>query len=211
MLTITGSKFNKDNSWTSVIDNPVLPKHLNNFDQNGYDLTLVEVFFALKAGFSPMQLNIIRDRMSLVENWIEDSEIKYDGNILNHGYIFHRREFSGEAREQVLQYCTKWPIFNKLIKLRPKWGLDFSLDFVDKDRCFEVLHWEWDSFNYDQIVEIKEIMEEKLINYHWDDVAQSMWEKREQWINLDFFGQSEWKCKYLAIPNEQFKMVTWGE
>lgn len=211
MLRITGSKFTKKNSWVSQISNPVMPKHLNNFDQNGYDLTLVEVFFALNAGYSPMQLNIIRDRMCLVENWIDDDEIKYVGNILNHGYIFHRRNFSEEARDQVENYCRMWPIFNKLIKLRAKWGLDFSLDYADNDRCFEVLHWEWDSFNYDQIVEVKGIIEEKLINYDWDDVADSMWEKREQWINLDFFGQSDWKCNYLSIPKEQFKMVSWGE
>ena len=101
-------------------------------------------------------------------------------------------------------------MIHKIISLRPKWGLDFSMDYVDrKGNCFEILHWEWDSFNYEEINNIKIIIEEKLLTIDWQDAGIQILKNKDQWHNLDFFAQSDWKCNYFGIPKERFKMVNW--
>jgi hypothetical protein len=84
------------------------------------------------------------------------------------------------------------------------------MDYVDREgRAFEVLHWEWDSFVYEETQAIKEIVEPILLAIDWDEAAQQILKHKEQWYHLDFFAQSTWKCRYFGIPEERFKMVAW--
>ena len=40
--------------------------------------------------------------------------------------------------------------------MKSKWGIDISIDYTDYDgNVFEVFHYEWDSFDYDPIIEKK--------------------------------------------------------
>jgi hypothetical protein len=84
------------------------------------------------------------------------------------------------------------------------------MDYADREgRAFEVLHWEWDSFNYDETQYIKQTVEPVLLAIDWKDAAQQILDHKEEWYTLDFFAQSRWKCKYFGIPEERFKMVSW--
>jgi hypothetical protein len=84
------------------------------------------------------------------------------------------------------------------------------MDYVDHEgNSFEVLHWEWDSFIYDEVAEIKQRLEPILLAIDWADAAQQLLKQKEQWHSLDFFAQSDYKCNYFGIPKEQFKMVLW--
>ena len=95
--------------------------------------------------------------------------------------------------------------------MRPKWGLDFSMDYVDRTgNAFELLHWEWDSFDYEEICTIKTQVEPILKNIDWADAANALLARKNEWFDLDFFAQSDWKCKYFGIIRERFKMVIWN-
>jgi hypothetical protein len=84
------------------------------------------------------------------------------------------------------------------------------MDYADREgRAFEVLHWEWDSFDYDEICAVKEQIEPVLLSVDWDDAAQQILQRKQEWHHLDFFAQSRWKCEYFGIPQERFKMVIW--
>ena len=132
------------------------------------------------------------------------------GAILNHSLLFERKAYSGEALEQLKRWADKLPIFHKVIAMRPKWGLDFSIDYVDQDgNAFEVLHWEYDGFDFDEVNEVKLKIEPILASIDYDDAAQELLNLKDQWHSLDFFGQSDWKCKFFGIPRERFKMVVW--
>jgi len=94
--------------------------------------------------------------------------------------------------------------------MRPKWGLDFSMDWVDREgNAFEILHWEYDCFDYTEAAEIKESVQPKLNSIDWDDAAQQLLKRKDEWHGLDFFAQSDWKCNYFRIVKERFKMVIW--
>ena len=97
----------------------------------------------------------------------------------------------------------------KLVKMKPKWGIDLSIDYVSEDAVFEVFHYEWDAFEYDAVIEKKLEIEKFVLNLDWDDVAKNLWSKRDEWYNLDFFDQTKWKTDYFGLSPEKFKNVIW--
>ena len=56
----------------------------------------------------------------------------------------------------------------------------------------ELLHFEYDSHNYKEVLEIKKIVEETITGVDWDFLSQVVLEKKHEWIDLDFFEQSKW-------------------
>ena len=99
----------------------------------------------------------------------------------------------------------------KLIKMKPKWGIDISIDYVSKDHVFEVFHYEWDAFEYDAVIEKKLEIEKFVLNLDWDKVALELIELKDQWYHLDFFEQSKWKTDFFGLSPEKFKNVIWDD
>jgi hypothetical protein len=84
------------------------------------------------------------------------------------------------------------------------------MDYVDREgNAFEILHWEYDCFDYNEAAEIKELVQPKLNSIDWDDAAQQLLKRKDEWHSLEFFAQSDWKCNYFRIAKERFKMVIW--
>ena len=44
--------------------------------------------------------------------------------------------------------------------MRPKWGVEISVDYADEFNVFELLHFEWDGFHFEEVLEHKKIVEE---------------------------------------------------
>ena len=207
-LQLINNQLNKDNYWHDKLTQYKVfeSTDVQNFDQNGYDLSLVEQAYANDANIPTRK---IRDRVAIVDDWFIQRP-RISGAIVNHCYLFHRKQFVGEAFEQLQVMARQQPMLFKPLKLKAKWGLDISIDYVDFDgNVLEVLHWEWDGFNIDQVNAIKSDVEDKLINVDWDDAAKQLIKRKDEWYHLGFFAQSEWKCDYFGIPQEQFKMVSW--
>lgn len=210
MVKLTANQLNPNGYWDKPIGKMLyipLAEDLDLFDQNGYDLTILEQHFAQTNDVRPKEHR--KHRMAIKQEWFtQDKQV--DGAVLNHSLLFERKAYTGAALEQLEQWATKLPLVYKIIAMRPKWGLDFSMDYVDrKGNAFEVLHWEWDSFDYIEVECIRKIIEPRLLEIDWDDAAQEILKHKEEWHHLDFFAQSDWKCRYFGIPKERFKMVTW--
>ena len=136
---------------------------------------------------------------------------KKDGAHINHSDLFERKGFKSVAKEQLEYIAQEYnPMLYKLVKMKPKWGIDISIDYVSKDAVFEVFHYEWDSFNYDAVIEKKLEIEEFILKLDWDDVAKSLWRIRDQWYDLDFFEQTQWRTDYFGLSPEKFKNVIWS-
>lgn len=209
-VALTKNSLDPNGCWTNPVEKILyIPtaEDLSLFDQNGYDLTQLEKHFAY-SNFAKPKLH--RDHIhALKQDWFTQ-EPKLEGAVLNHSLLFERKAYAGKALDQLQYWSRELPLINKVIAMRPKWGLDFSMDYVDrKGNAFEILHWEWDCFNYEEIVAVKEKIEPILLAIDWEQAAQDLIKYKDNWHSLSFFEQSDWKCKYFGIPKEQFKMVIW--
>jgi len=209
-VVLTDNKLNPNGYWDKPVAKLVFiptPEDLDLFDQNGYDLTELEKHFASSniAGADSHRCH----RTALKQPWFAQNTT-IEGAHLNHSLLFERKGYSGAALTQLKHWANDLPLINKVVALRPKWGLDFSMDYVDqKGNAFEVLHWEYDGFDYGEIAAVKSTVEPMLLNIDWNDAGQRVLKAKEEWHHLDFFQQSNWKCNYFGIPNERFKMVAW--
>lgn len=210
LLALTTNKLDSNGYWSKPVDKLVflpLPEDLALFDQNGYDLTDLEKRFAMS---NHAEYFAHREhRHAIKKEWF----VKYadrEGAHLNHSLLFERKGYTGAALVQLQNWSVDLPLVNKLIALRPKWGLDFSMDYVDRaGNAFEVLHWEYDGFAYEEIEAVRKEIEPVLLSIDWEDAAHQLLKRKDEWHHLDFFAQSDWKCNYFGVPRERFKMVAW--
>jgi len=208
-IHLTDHQLTSNGYWDRSLENldPPTAHELALFDQNGYDLTGLEQRYA-EVNCAPAKAHR-EHRRALKSLWFTQPE-RVEGAVLNHSLLFERKGYSGEALEQLERWAQANPLVYKIIRMRPKWGLDFSMDYVDRaGNVFEVLHWEYDGFDFEEVETRKQQLESKLVAIDWDDAAASVLKLKDQWHHLDFFAQSDWKCNYFGIVKERFKMVIW--
>ena len=206
-MILTDNKLNSQGYFIDPTEYTNILKHPNSvdlFDQNGYHLTAAEQAFLTFNGYKPVQR---RHEDCLRQDWLVWD--KREGAHINHSDIFERKGFRDVALEQVLSIAEENPMLYKIAKMKPKWGIDISIDYVSEDAVFEVFHYEWDSFEYEPLLEKKLELEEFVLNLDWDDVAKKLWKIKDQWFNLDFFAQTQWKTDYFGLSPEKFKNVIW--
>ena len=209
-ITLSKNNFNPNPYYTLPIDldeSIDLKSTVDTFDQNGFDLTDLEIMYAKK-----MDLDIKKVRHThfvLKGDWFT-AEPTDRGCHINHAVIFERKGFADAAKEQMVELADKCPLIHKVLQIKPKWGLDFSVDYADaQGNVFEVLHWEWDTFNFEEIQQKKKQMDVFLLGQDWDKMAKQLLERKEEWYKLGFFEQSDYKTQFFGIEKEQFKMVIW--
>lgn len=210
MLVLTDNLLDPNGYWSKPVAKLVyIPtaEDLDLFDQNGYDLTVLEQHFAYGNKAEPKKH---RDHIrALKQDWFIQPQC-IEGAHLNHSLLFERKGYDGDALKELKLWAKDLPMIHKVIALRPKWGLDFSMDYADRQgNAFEVLHWEYDGFDYNEVQSRKLEVEEKLLAIDWEEAAQQILKHKDQWHHLEFFEQSNWKCDYFGIPRERFKMVAW--
>lgn len=178
------------------------------FDQNGYHLTKIEQLYAEVNGYP---LKERRHETVLRQDWMEMRNATSHAHF-NHCDLFERKGYSGKALEQLKRMSSKNPFLWKLIKMKPKYGIDISIDYVDTNgNVFEVFHYEWDSFNYNEVVSKKKQIEDFVLFKDWDSVACELLERKSEWYDLEFFEQSKWRTDYFELSPEKFKQVIWSE
>jgi hypothetical protein len=182
------------------------PQMVELFDQNGYRLTPLEILYA----DANNQLAVAhRNEYCIKKEWIAQEE-KTSGAVLNHAALFERKGYEGEALMQLNGWAKENNTLFKLIRYRSKWGIDFSMDYVDGEgNAFELLHYEYDGFCLDEIQEMKLKLEVIFLQTDWDFAAKQMLIRKQEWHHLDFFAQSDYKCAYFGLGSERFKMVAW--
>jgi hypothetical protein len=210
MITLTDSRFYTNRTWTKPINWDSLPSNSSElvelFDQNGYRLTKLESHYA---GANSHPTVNHRYEVSLRQDWFIDDKPS-TGPHLNHAYLFERKGYTGEALEQLKEFAKENNLVHKLVNYKGKWGVDFSMDYVDSQgNSMELLHFEYDSCNFNEIQDVKRIVEKTLAGTDWDLVAQILLEKKHEWIDLEFFEQSKYKTDFFGLPAERFKQNAW--
>ena len=209
-LIKTDSEFDAKPFW----ENPILKYEspyvncVDLFDTNGYDLT------ELEQDYAEVNTPVIdhRYKKAIKRTWFKSPETKIEGVHINHALLFERKAYSGAALKQLKEWSNKLPTVNKLIKIRSKWGIDLSIDYVDRQgNVFEVFHYEWDDFTYEAVLSTKEKIEKLALTTDWEDAAKKLLKRKKEWTSLSFFEQSDWKCKFYGIEPEKFKIIIWND
>ena len=209
-LAPTHNQFNPDPYFRGPIDQEFLPstEQTELFDQNGYDLTPLERLYAEANGQAGRWHR--PNHYALKYDWFTDEENSSTGAHINHALLFERKGYAGAALSQLEGWARHNNLIYKIVKMRPKWGMDISVDYVDTmGNVFEMLHWEYDGFDYKEIADKKTNIELFLLSVDWNTAAREMIERKSEWHHLGFFDQSAWKTKFFGIEKERFKMVLW--
>jgi hypothetical protein len=190
-------------------DSCPLPSSIALFDQNGYDLSNLEIEYSkVNSVWSSVHRN--HTHIALKKPWFSQP-VKREGSVLNHALIFERKGYSDAALLQLEKWAQEMPLLWKIARIRPKWGIDFSIDWADRDgNVFEILHYEYDGFDYEEIQAVKQQVEKIVLDVDWDWAAQKMLAAKSEWHHLDFFAQSDYKCRFFGLGPERFKMVLWS-
>ena len=133
-----------------------------------------------------------------MQEWYTDIEESEHGLVLDHCMLLTRYAFAGAAKEQLIEVCKNRPILQKLLNIKPKWGIDFSLDYVTHDIVMEVIHIEQDFDNLEAAEAARERLEKIIDNTDWYDGAIKLWSKRDEWVNLSSDDHSDYKAQFFG-------------
>jgi hypothetical protein len=207
-IQVTDEQLDSNGFWTKPLEFNFIPgpELVRYFDANGYDLSPLEQLYA--------QVNSDvnkphRHRYALQRDWFTWDQ--HTGPHINHCLLFERKAYAGEAREQLLSWVKDAPWVSKLLAIRPKWGVDCSIDYVDTaGNVFEIFHYEWDDFVFENVERQRKIVESIVLSQDWDAFAHELLARKSEWHHLEFFEQSKWKAALLNLPEERFKTVLWS-
>ena len=191
-------KFTSDPYLTTPIQrNLVETLPFKDFDKDGYEVPTPLEYLHYEA--NDVMLNReIQYHIAPVQEWYQDIESSEHGLVLDHCMLLTRYAFAGAAREQIVQVSKNRPILQKLLNIKPKWGIDFSLDFVTHDIVMEVIHIEQDFSSADEANEAKERLEDIINNTDWYDGAMQLYQRKDEWINLSSDDHSDYKAQFFG-------------
>jgi hypothetical protein len=151
---------------------------LHLFDQSGYDLCPLEQEYAKK---NMGEADFVRYRRAIAQPWFESHTTS--GPHINHSYLFERKGYHGYALEQLGHWAEGNHLIHKMTQLKPKWGIDISLDYVDDSRynTMELFHYEWDSHNLEEVEKRKVFIENLLETVDWNNFAKQKIAKKSEW------------------------------
>ena len=167
------------------------------FDKDGYEVpTPLEHLHYEENG---IELNReIQFHIAPVQEWYRDVEQSEHGLVLDHCMLLTRYAFAGAAREQIQEVCINRPILQKLLNIKPKWGIDFSLDYVTHDVVMEVIHIEQDFDTVDEAYAAKQRLESIIDNTDWYEGAMQLWKRKDEWQNLSSDDHSDYKAQFFG-------------
>lgn len=165
------------------------------YDKDGFELNVAEQKYYQRMEY-PITEPIL-NHCCWQESWYE---LKPDtqGLLLDHCMYLCKADYTGEALEQLQGYKKKIPYADLLINSKRKWGFDFDLDGVrDDGTVYEVLHIEWDSYDFYEFTDHFYRFEAMIEHSDWLDISERVWNKRDEWQHLEGFDQNHWKADYL--------------
>lgn len=197
-LQNTGAMFAKNPYLTTPIDyQKLLNTPLKDFDKDGYEIdTPLELEHYILNNIDVHHK--IQFHHSTGKPWYIDKTNSEQGLILDHTQLLTRWAYAGEARARIKEVAEQRPVLNKMLAIKPKWGIDFSLDYVTHDVCMEVFHIEKDATTYEEALALKDKAEQIIDNTDWESAIQDILKRKDEWYNLCSDDQSDWKARYFG-------------
>jgi len=178
---------------------------LDNFDREGYELLPIEQEF-YKANNIGLSFKEVYAKESGQENgwfastqkWITQKQ-SHPNIYLDHSFCVSRYGYSGKALEQLKHWAIYRPELNRLIYTKPKFGLDFCLDWITPYGVIELSHIEWDFRSYKIFECHRKKFEDIILGVDWFSKAAEIIDRKMEWVFLDAEAQGNWKSKLIGL------------
>ena len=194
MFTVTDATFDPTLQVENRVSNDVFTEqYIRYFDNDGFELSYLEQEYYRENNVS---INTLLNHTCDQTEWIRCDNSLFK---LDHSLLLHRRSFVGEAREQLIKYKSQFPQLDKYIRLTPKWGLDFALEYYHGKTSLEVIHFENDYPSYEQALEVKLKLEEKILITDWIHFVQKLIWYKDKWETLPGMQQNDWKAEFWGL------------
>lgn len=198
MLSVTSCSFNEKLHLTAPVCVESFTEHnIQYFDNDGFELCGLEYDYYKTNG---IELTNVLNHMCNQRTWLQCTDQHFK---LDHSLILQRWDFQGKARRQLQEFKSKFPQLNKYLKITPKWGIDFALDYYDNETFIEVMHVETDYRSYEKAIEAKNMFENKILNTDWKDFVNSLLHYKQEWEHLTGFQQNDWKAVYWGLQKAE--------
>jgi hypothetical protein len=179
--------------------NTVVADDFRYYDKDGFELNKAEQKFYLA---NSLPIIDCLNHLCWQEPWFE-LEQDAEELILDHCMFLCRANYTEDALAQLKELKSEVPTADLLMRTRQKWGFDFNLDAVSDDgTVYEVLHIEYDNYDFITFREQMLIFDVKVRHTDWHDCAKQVWNKRDEWQHLSGFAQNDWKSWFLLGWNK---------
>lgn len=198
MFTVTNNKFDNYLGLKKRVSNDIVKEnYIRYFDNDGFELSFLEQEFYRE---NNVKLNYTLNHGGDQRDWITGGDEHFK---LDHSMLLQRWYFVDEAKSQLEYKRKEYPQLNKYLKIVPKWGLDFALEYYNENSWMEVLHIEMDYRSYDEAEEAKENLQKQLLSTDWVDFVKSLIRSKSQWDSLPGMEQNDWKAAHWGLKKAE--------
>jgi hypothetical protein len=191
MISVTDNTFVENPLITICIDDSLFTeKNIRYFDNDGFKPNLLEKEYYRAQG---IRLEDCLGFFGARYSWCTISNMP--NFILDHSMVLTRCGYSGDALAQIQYHSQQFPYLKKYLLTKPKWGLDFALEYVDDDGYLEVLHIEKDFSNLEEAKSTKFKLEEKLKSTDWNKFVEELKLTKQEWQALEGMPRNDWKAR----------------
>ena len=190
MFNIVTPAYTKDITCTKTSDLEV--GDFRWYDKDGFELCPAE-----KKLYTEMDFPLTECLYHLCwqDTWLTTDHPNF---LIDHAMLLHRCDFDSAAKEQIQSFTSKNPIAQLLLRSKKKWGFDFALDYIDDNQTiWEVVHIEWDSYNFNEVVDMTDSILEKILSSDWEDISSYIIKNKDEWSNLEGYRQNDWKAQQI--------------
>lgn len=194
----TNELIEKAHIYWPVNDDELIEHNYKHFDNDGFQLNLLEQSYYRAESIKICEcLGVWATQYP----WIELPE--QNNFILDHSFVVTRCDYRSAARGQLERFAQSHPYLRKYLLLKPKWGIDFALEYHTKDDYIEVLHIEQDYNTYEQAMEAKTALEQRILSTDWIDFTTELFTRRNEWIHLQGMARNDWKARYWGLDRAE--------
>lgn len=171
--------------------------NFRHFDNDGFQLNRLEQQYYVAQGIDIPECLGVR---AAQYDWF--SIIEPGPFIIDHSLLITRCTYVGRAREQLERMSRVYPYLKKYLLLKPKWGLDFALEYSGEEYV-EVLHIEQDFDSYREALERKEYFEELVFRADWDLFVREIIKHKPFWEPLQGMERNDWKAQFWGFDKAE--------
>jgi len=174
------------------------------FDREGYELNAIEKEFYC-ANKIPI---IVEERQTRrvpddalkvqLQHWYSEKQ-PHPNLLIDHAHILHRLAYKGEALEMIKQKAKEYPHLWRMVHMKPKYGADFAIDWVDENQAVEIFHFELDARNYEEFLLNLQKLESFIDGTDWENQSKLLLDKKSEWKHLNEYDQAVYKANFFGF------------